>query len=60
MRVAVNCDLSVGYEVARSLSGWLEEAEAGDMDGDEMLSRLSAMTATLEDLHRSVARALGT
>lgn len=59
MKVAINCDLTVGYDVARALNGWLDEAEAGEMEGDEMLSRLSSMIGDLEDLRRSVAHALG-
>ena len=49
MKARVNFDVGGVDAQRQALSVWLDEAEAGDMDGDEMVGRLAAIVAELQD-----------
>jgi hypothetical protein len=59
MRVAVDFDQSLIEGVRFELARWQESAAAGEMDGDEMLSRLGGIAEELDEAIMRLRRALG-
>jgi hypothetical protein len=59
MKVRISCSTEDGSDAARQLSQWVDGAEAGEMDGDELLSRLAAIAELVEAQTMTVRRALG-
>lgn len=59
MKVRLSCDMSEGHDAHKALAAWLDEAEAGELDGDELTAELGSIIAQLTDLRSHVMRALG-
>ena len=59
MRVALQFDQALIEDVRMELARWQEAAAAGDMDGDELLSRLGDIAELLDDAAGQLRRALG-
>jgi len=59
VKVRLSCDLSEGHDAHKALAAWLDEAEAGGLDGDELLAELGSIVGQLTDLRAQVMRALG-
>lgn len=59
MRVAVRCDVSCAVEAARRLAAWVDAAETGEMDGDEMAAELGRIGDLVDSQRHDLLRALG-
>ena len=60
MTTAIALRNSEAFEdVCSELRRWLDSATAGEMDGDEMLSRLGSVSEHLDDATLALRRALG-
>ncbi len=59
MRVAIDFDQTLVDDVRMELGRWQETAAAGDMDGDEMLSKLGEIASELDEVIMRLRRALG-
>ncbi len=59
MKVALQFDQALIEDVRMELARWQESAAAGDMDGDELLSRLGDIAELLDDACAHLRRALG-
>lgn len=58
MKAAIDCDISDGYDLHRSFVQWLDAAEAGLMQADEMEASLARITEGMIEFHVRVRRAL--
>lgn len=59
MKVALQFDQALIEDIRMELARWQESAAAGDMDGDELLSRLGDIAELLDDAYAHLRRALG-
>lgn len=58
-KIAVQFDQGEVEDVRVELARWIDAADAGEMDGDEMLSRLGGVAEQLDEAIMHLRRALG-
>ena len=59
MKARIDFDVEQVEAQRHCLGVWLDEAEAGDMDGEEMCDRLAGIVAELDDQVSVLRRAVG-
>lgn len=59
MRVAVRCDVSDAIEAMRRLETWIDDADGGAADGDEMVAELGRIADLVDAQRVALNRALG-
>ncbi len=58
-RLSLRFDLGSIEDAHQSLRWWLEEAEAGEMDGDDATTRLQGIVDSLDDECARLRRTVG-
>lgn len=59
MKVRLKCDTSDAADAHRALGSWLDEIDAGELDGDEALAALASVVDLIDAQRSALRRALG-
>jgi len=59
VKIRVDCSTEHGEEAAQQLRWFLDGAEAGELDGDEMLSLVGKIADSVEAQRAAIKRVLG-